>query len=94
MNCVYILYSQSIDSYYVGETTDLDDRLEQHNTGFYSTSFTKKASDWSLFFDIKCDSRVQARKIEAHIKKMKSKKYIQNLKKYPEITKKLKSKYN
>jgi putative endonuclease len=28
-------------------------------------------------------------KIERHIKKMKSKKYIQNLKKYPEMVEKL-----
>jgi len=32
---------------------------------------------------------LQARKIEAHIKRMKSRKFIENLKKYPEIQKRL-----
>lgn len=93
MNCVYILYSISIDTFYIGETVDIEKRLEEHNTRYYSTSFTKQVTDWSLYHVIECDSRVQARKIEAHIKRMKSKKYIQNLKKYSEITENLKIKY-
>jgi putative endonuclease len=36
----------------------------------------------------------QAHKIENHIKKMKSKKYIENLKKYPEISLRLLQKYS
>jgi len=69
MNCVYILFPKAIDSYYVGETIDLDERLEQHNAGFYEIAFTKQSSDWTLFYAIYCDNRSQARKIETHIKK-------------------------
>ncbi len=94
MFCVYIIYSETIDKFYIGESIDLEQRLEEHNMGFYDSAFTKKANDWSLFYTIHCESRLQARKIEIHIKKMKSKVYIQNLKKYPEITLKLKNKYN
>jgi len=93
MNFVYILYSKLIDGYYIGEAVDLEERMEQHNLGFYETAYTKKAKDWILYYFIKCNSRFQARKIETHIKKMKSKTYIQNLKKYPEITKKFKDRY-
>ena len=94
MSYVYILYSESLNRYYVGEASNINKRVEQHNSGFYSTAFTKQVSDWVLFHVIDCKDRVQARKIETHIKKMKSKTYIQNLKKYPEILEKLKSKYN
>ena len=93
MYCVYIIFSESIDSYYVGETIDVVERLEQHNSGFYNASYTKQAKDWILYHKIDCDSRKQARKIETHVKKMKSKVYFQNLKKYPEIASKLKNKY-
>ena len=93
MCCVYILYSKSVRNYYVGETVDLEERIEQHRTGHYANSFTKRAKDWLLFYVIECDSRVQARKIEAHIKRMKSKKYIQNLKMYSELAESLKLKY-
>lgn len=94
MNFVYILYSKSLDKFYVGETQDLDERINQHNSGFYNNAFTKQVSDWVLYFSIECESRVEARKIETHIKKMKSKTYIQNVTKYPEIILRLKSKYN
>ncbi|MBU2949823.1 GIY-YIG nuclease family protein [Tamlana agarivorans] len=94
MNFVYILYSISIDKYYVGETLDIQERIKQHNSGFYDSAYTKQTSDWVLYYSISCEDRVLARKIETHIKKMKSKTYIQNLKKYSEITEKLKSKYN
>ena len=57
-----------------------------------TNSFTKIAEDWELFLKIECKDIFEARKIERHIKKMKSKKYLENLKKYPEIIKKLKEK--
>ncbi|GAA4890467.1 hypothetical protein GCM10023311_13350 [Flaviramulus aquimarinus] len=94
MNFVYILYSNLLDKFYVGEALDIQERIKQHNSGFYDSAYTKQASDWVLYYSIECCSREQARKIETHIKKMKSKTYIQNLKKYSEITKKLKNKYN
>jgi putative endonuclease len=83
----------SFDSYYVGETIDIKDRVKQHNSGFYDSAYTKQTSDWTLFYSIECENRTQARHIETHIKKMKSKVYIQNIKKYPEIAQKLKNKY-
>jgi len=90
MYCVYILYSDSLDSYYVGETVDLENRILEHNTSFYKKSYTSKIKDWKLFLLIECKDRIQARKIETHIKKMKSKKYFIDIKKYPEIIEKLK----
>ena len=85
----YILYSPSINKYYIGETEDLESRLELHNNGYFDKSYTTKAKDWKLFYSIYCESRSQARKIEKHIKNMKSRKYIENLKKHPNISKNL-----
>jgi putative endonuclease len=91
----YILYSKKLDRFYIGSTSlEADKRLERHLNRYYGhTKFTAKADDWVLFFDIKCNSFSQAQKIEKHIKHMKSKTYIQNLKKYPEISVKLLEKY-
>ncbi len=93
MHQVYILYSKQLDKFYIGECEDLFERINQHNTSFYEKSYTSKVNDWSLFFQINCVDRIQPRKIEAHIKKMKSRKYLENLVKYPEISEKLLSKY-
>ena len=47
--------------------------------------YTHGKKDWKLFLEIECKTHAQARRIESHIKRMKSKTYIQNLKKYPEL---------
>jgi putative endonuclease len=86
---VYIIYSDSIDKFYVGETVNVAERLNQHNVGVYKAAFSKQATDWQLFWSIGCHSRSQALKIEKHIKKMRNRKYFENLIKYPEISQKL-----
>jgi putative endonuclease len=74
-------------------TADFENRLEQHNSGLYDNSYTKKTNDCKKYLLIECDNKRQSLKIESHIKKMKSVTYIKNLKKYPEIILKLKEKY-
>jgi putative endonuclease len=82
----YILYSKSINRYYIGHTSDIEKRLKLHNSGYFGgKSYTYKASDWDIFLIIPCDTMEQAVFIESKIKKMKSRKYIENLKKYPEM---------
>ncbi len=88
--CCYIIYSKSIDKYYIGYTSNLEERLELHNTGhFGGRSFTSKSSDWEIYLVISCGTVEQAVFMESKIKKMKSRTYIENLKKYPEIVEKL-----
>jgi len=93
---VYILYSKKSDKHYIGFTTiSPEDRLARHLNKFYeeATTFTKKADDWVLIWHLERKTIKQGRSIEAHIKKMRSSKYIQNLIKYPEIAQKLLSLY-
>ena len=91
---VYILYSKRMDRFYIGQTKDLNDRIALHLEKAFKGSFTSKANDWELFQTISCESSFQAIRIESHIKKMKSRQYIQNIKEYPEISDKLKNKYH
>ena len=93
MSCyVYIIFSETINRYYIGVAQDLTTRIQNHNSSFYHGShYTKQADDWVLFHFISCSSYQQAIKIEKYIKKMKSTIYIQNLKRYPEIVEKLKT---
>ena len=91
---IYILFSEKLNRFYIGNT-DLvpEERLSQHNNVFYKNAFTSKGKPWVIFFSFQCTSREQARKIETHIKNMKSKKYILNLKQYPEMIEKLLNKF-
>ena len=86
MASVYIIYSQSKNHYYIGFTTEtVTLRIERHNNDYYLDKSTASGKPWVLFLEITCDSNQQAQKIELHIKSMKSKKYIENLKLFPEM---------
>ena len=90
MSSVYIIHSKLADKFYIGSTSSsIEERILKHNTGFYENSFTSQAQDWELFIDLLCHDMTHAKRVEKHIKKMKSKIYILNLKKYPEMQFKL-----
>ena len=86
-SCCYIIYSIKIDRYYVGHTDDFINRIEMHNTGF--SPYTSKANDWRLFLLIPCKDKSEAARVERHIKAMKSRSYIENLGRHPEMVAKL-----
>jgi putative endonuclease len=74
---VYILYSSSLDSFYVGHTANLEDRLYRHNnSGSKSTKITK---DWRVVYTEQYLTRSEANLRELEIKKKKSRKYIESL---------------
>lgn len=72
---VYILYSSSLDQYYVGHTENLEDRIFRHtNSG---SKATKKAKDWVIVYTEKFESRELAARRELEIKNKKSRRYIE-----------------
>ena len=93
MATVYILYSPKLDKYYVGSCEDFPHRFQQHLNKSFPKSFSAKSDQWEAYFLMEELGYMQARKIEMHIKKMKSKKYIENLKTFPEMAEKLRSLY-
>ena len=74
---VYIIYSKSIDQYYIGHTENIADRLFRHrNSGSRST---KKSNDWELKYTEQFQTRSDAANREKAIKAKKSRKYIEHL---------------
>ncbi|MFH2141268.1 MAG: GIY-YIG nuclease family protein [Bacteroidota bacterium] len=82
MATVYILYSKKLNRYYTGSCLELDNRMIDHIKITYKNSYTSKSDDWELYLRIDNLEYKQARFIETHIKKMKSKSYIQRLKEH------------
>ena len=72
-----------------GSCAELSFRVQQHLKKDFINSFITKADDRDVFYTIENLNYPQARSIEVHIKKMKSRIYIRNFKKYPEIREKL-----
>ena len=85
MHIVYIIYSEKVKKYYVGETDNIELRLSKHNNHLYQDSFTKIAEDWKVVLSFNCVSREQAIRLEKFIKKMKSKVFIQKVITNPSI---------
>jgi putative endonuclease len=72
--CVYILYSKFKDRLYIGQTQDLEARLEKHNRGYVRS--TKYGSPWLVLAVISCSSRAAAMKYERQLKNLKSRKRV------------------
>ena len=73
----YILYSNSINKYYIGSCENLEKRFNDHNTG--RSSFTKTGMPWVLKWSKSFEMRSDAQKEEYRIKAKKSRKYIEFL---------------
>jgi putative endonuclease len=79
MYYIYILHSISFDKYYVGYTSDISRRIEEHNTSTRNT-YTSKYRPWKLsaLFAIS-ENEGEAIIMERFIKKQKSKPLLKKL---------------
>ncbi|ADY53077.1 Excinuclease ABC C subunit domain protein [Pseudopedobacter saltans DSM 12145] len=74
---VYILYSSSLDKYYVGYTSDLEDRIRKHNSNH--RGFTGKGNhDWELKWQ-EYELKRDAMKREKQPKNWKSRQLLEQL---------------
>ena len=78
MAYVYILFSVSLNRYYIGHTTTTPlERLQKHLTNH--DGFTAKAKDWTIVFQEPFHSKELALRRELAIKAKKSRAYIEKL---------------
>ena len=75
---LYILYSPKHDKYYIGETNDILQRIQTHNSTDRNT-FTAKYRPWEIVALFEIKNRSIARQCERFIKKQKSKKFIEKI---------------
>ena len=66
MYWMYILYSQRLDKYYIGQTDDLEDRVDRHNAG--RSGYTKPGRPWELAYTEQFKTRSEAVKREMFLK--------------------------
>ena len=77
MYVVYILFSPSLNKYYVGSTVHLSIRLEEHNRG--KSTFTKKVIPWNLIHYSEYESHSEAVQMENKIKKRGISRYLDDI---------------
>ena len=73
----YIIYSDKLNKYYIGSTTDLDRRIKEHNRG--KTPFARLGMPWQLKYSEEFLTRTEAVRRELEIKRRKDRKYIEKL---------------
>ena len=77
MHYLYILKSAVSGKFYVGETNNLDRRLNDHSE--QRTAFGKRNAEIKIVFKKTYENRSKARKAELWIKKKKSHSFIEKL---------------
>ncbi|MGB4972490.1 MAG: GIY-YIG nuclease family protein [Cyclobacteriaceae bacterium] len=78
MFTVYVLYSKSHNKIYVGFTSDLNSRLDSHNT--YSTKgHTVKYRPWTLVHSELFETKKEAMEREKQLKSAKGREFIWGL---------------
>ena len=92
MHYLYIIYSDSSQKFYIGETNNIKDRVSKHQSHFYSNSFTKIADDWKIVLIFDCIDKEEAVYLENFIKRMKSKTFNNKIINDPSILKDILSK--
>ena len=72
---IYIIYSEKVNKYYVGQTENIEERMISHNSSI--SKYTSISDDWNLVYTESFDTINEAIQRENEIKKKKSRKYIE-----------------
>jgi putative endonuclease len=77
MYFVYILKSKIDNSFYIGQTNDLNKRLEYHNQGL--SKYTRRKMPWILVYFEEFNTRSVAIKRERFLKKQRNRNFYNSL---------------
>jgi putative endonuclease len=68
MYYVYILYSESADHYYIGQTNNLNARIQKHNKG--AIGYTRYGRPWKVLWCTGKGTRKEAILLERKLKNL------------------------
>jgi putative endonuclease len=77
---VYILYSETFSKYYIGQTSNITDRLNRHNNGYEKS--TSPYVPWKMLWFTEKPTREEALLLEKKLKNLSKNRIHQFIKKY------------
>ena len=77
---VYILYSNTFNRFYIGQTSDVSARLQRHNSGYEKS--TSPCAPWELMLSLEKPTRPEALKLERKLKNLNTEDLKQFIEKY------------
>ncbi len=75
---VYLIYSDKFDRFYVGHTSNLDQRLNLHNSG--KVKSTKAFHPWKIVYVESFNSSEEARQREIYFKTAAGRRFLKEIK--------------
>ena len=78
----YILYSKKLNSFYKGETGNINDRLSRHNNGYEKA--TQSGVPWILVWKGEKATKSEAKLLERKLKNLSLKRTFEFILKYQE----------
>ena len=77
MYIVYAIYNKMANKIYIGQTVDIEKRIEEHNTHTIKKSYTARYDgEWILIYKELCDTRTGALKRERQLKSFQGRTFI------------------
>ena len=74
---LYVLYSPTIDQYYIGISHDVEERLHYHNSSY--KGWTRRGRPWHVVFSRLFESKKQAKVWEKWLKSQKDRRIIEKV---------------
>ena len=79
MYYVYAVYNAQNKKYYIGQTRNLDIRINLHNNRTFKGCYTSRFSgDWKLFYKEEFNSRIEALTREKQLKSYRGREFLKN----------------
>lgn len=78
MYTVYAIYNKTAEKFYIGQTIDLEARLEQHNTKAFRGYTSRFNGKWTLIYSEEHSTRQEALKRERQLKSFRGRQFIKD----------------
>ena len=74
---VYVLWSEKLQKRYIGSTSNVEERIKNHNNG--NSKFTKGGIPWKLVYQESFSTVSEARKRELFLKSGQGRKFLDTI---------------
>lgn len=79
MYSIYAIYNKKHDKFYIGQSNNLDERLNAHDDKRFANSYTTRFDgEWKLIFKEDVATRSQALMREKQLKSFRGREFIRN----------------
>jgi len=79
MYSVYAIYNRTAKKYYIGQTANLDHRLNLHNNHVFNGFTSRFPGEWGLIYNESVAARSEALRREKQLKSGNGRKFIKEL---------------